>query len=363
MQISPLCSPTSTNVFQIPFSPRIKTLVIVALLWLVASDIQAEQEVVPHTDSPSLLFAILFAVGLIGLSILIIASLTHWANKQDSITNMMPFCIKHLVENSSEVVKGHSARGLGNIKDPRALLILVGVINDEKVTSHLQQTANEALQTMATKYPKYEKLIPDLLKASKEGNHTKTLILLMVNFENQNKEYVQSAYVIGREYMRLRKYVDARLWLQKAKLRNKKHAVYDHQILSIIAACNERLFAEGDTLFNDGDYRQALERFALASHDIEEKQVERFASHLRLTCVYCKLNRYQEAFQEMLHAIADHHETDSTSLELKRLLKLRLEGVGDKSGQEQREKLQEQISAQSFAIMSRLTDRGLSETG
>ena len=358
MQISPLCSPTSTNAFQIPFSPRMKTLGIVALLWLVASDIRAEQEVVAHTDSPSLLFAILFVAGLIGLSILIIASLTHWANKQDSINNMMPFCIKHLVENSSEVAKAHSARALGNIKDPRALLILVGVINDEKVTSHLQQTANEALQTMATKYPKYEKLIPDLLKASKEGNHTKTLILLMVNFENQNREYVQSAYVIGREYMRLRKYVDARLWLQRAKLRNEKHVVYDHQILSIIAACNEKLFAEGDSLFNDGEYRQALERFALASHDLYEKQKERFASHLRLACVYCKLNRYQEAFQEMLHAIADHHETDSTSLELKRLLKLRLEGAGDESGQEQREKLQEQISAQSFAIMSRLNARG-----
>jgi len=43
---------------------------------------------------------------------------------------------------------------------------------------------------------------------------------------------------------------------------------------------------------------------------------------------------------------------------LKRLLKLRLEGAGDESGQEQREKLQEQISAQSFAIMSRLNARG-----
>jgi len=47
----------------------------------------------------------------------------------------------------------------------------------------------------------------------------------------------------------------------------------------------------------------------------------------------------------MLRAIADHHETDSTLLELKRLLKLR---------PEEREKLQEQISALSFAIMSRL---------
>ena len=340
-----------------------KTFGIVALLWLVASDLRAEQEVIAHADSSSLLFAILFVAGLIGLSILIIASLTHWANKQDSITNMMPFCIKHLVENSSEVAKAHSASGLGNIKDPRALLILVGVINDEKVTPRLQQAANEALQAMATKYPKYEKLIPDLLKVAKEGNHTKTLILLMVNFENQNKEYVQSAYVIGREYMRLRKYVDARLWLQKAKLRNEKNAVYDHQILSIIVACNEKLFAEGDSLYNDGEYRRALERFALASHDLDEKLVERFSSHLRLACVYCKLNRYEEAFQEMLHAIADHHETDSTPLELKRLLKQHLEGAGDESTQEQREKLQEQISAQSLAIMLRLTDRGLSETG
>ena len=77
-----------------------------------------------------------------------------------------------------------------------------------------------------------------------------------------------------------------------------------------------------------------------------------------LACVYCKLNRYQEAFQEMLHAFDDHHDTDNTSLELNRLLKQRLEGAGDESGLEQREKLQEQISAQSSAIISRLIDRG-----
>ena len=128
--------------------------------------------------------------------------------------------------------------------------------------------------------------------------------------------------------------------------------------MSIIAACNEKLYAEGDSLFNDGEYRQALERFALASHDLYEKQEERFASHLRLACVYCNLNRYQEALQEMLHALNDHQKTDNTLLELNRLLKQRLEGAGDESGQEQREKLQEQISVQSFAIMSRFTDRG-----
>ncbi|MCP3867616.1 MAG: hypothetical protein GY703_05885, partial [Gammaproteobacteria bacterium] len=213
MQNFPLYLPTSTCVFQIPNLLKIRVLSIIALFWLVASDLRAEPDTVAHSDSPSLLFAILFVAGLIGLSILIIASLTHWANKQDSINNMMPFCIEHLVKNASEVAKADSARALGNIKDPRALLILVGVINDRKVSSNLEQAASEGLQTMAMKYHKYEKLISDLLKASREGNHTKTLILLMVNFENQDRVYVQSAYVIGREYMRMSKHVDARLWL------------------------------------------------------------------------------------------------------------------------------------------------------
>ncbi len=139
--------------------------------------------------------------------------------------------------------------------------------------------------------------------------------------------------------MRLKDYAEAREWLQKAKSRNEKTVVYVDQISELIRSCDEKLFSQGDVLFKVGDYYDALERYALASHDLGHEDKQRFATHLRLACVYCKLKHYEDAYQETLHALHDHHETDH-SLRLNSLLKnQRGEIGGTDEANERRDKL------------------------
>ena len=285
----------------------------------------------------------LFIGGLIGLSVLVITSLTRWSHKQDNIGNMMPFCIRYLVETRDETEKCEAAKALGHVKDPAALLILVDVINDEDAEKSLRKTAGEALRDMSRIYGKYEKVIDKLLSAAEEKDHQTSIDILISDFENREKKYVQSAYVIGREYLRSKQYAEAREWLQKAKNRNSKTVVYVHQISKLIDLCNEKLFSEGDVLFKVGDYYDALEHYALATHDLGYGEKQLFSSHLRLACVYCKLNHYENAYQETLHALHDHHETDS-SLQLNNILKKqRGEIGGTPEAEERRKKIYDEI--------------------
>lgn len=302
-------------------------------------------------------FVVLFIVGLIIVSVLVITAITRWSKKQDNIDNMMPFCIKYLVETSNEAEKCEAAKALGQVKDPGAILILVDVINDEGAEEGLHKTAGEALRTLSKIYRKYEDIINDLLSAVEETDHQKTIDILISNFEHRQKLYVQSPYVIGREFMRLKKYAEAREWLQKAKIRNNKTVVYIHQISELIDICNEKLFTEGDVLFQVGDYYNALERYALASHDLRFMEKQRFVSHLRLACVYSKLTHYEDAYQETLHALHDHHETD-TSLRLNKLLKNQLDEINRTPKQEGKRKTTlDQIDKYVTDVMTRLTAR------
>jgi len=330
--------------------------------WINSTELQAAQPsgLQATSDSATGLsasFVILFIVCLILASVLVITALTRWSKKQDSIDSMMPFCIKYLVETRNGAEKCAAAKSLGQVKDPGALLILVDVINDEGAEESLRKTAGEALRSLSKIYRKYETIINDLLSAVEERNHQKSIDILISNFEHQRKLYVQSPYVIGREFMRLKKYAEAREWLQKAKIRNNKTVVYVHQISELIDTCNEKLFTEGDVLFQVGDYYNALERYALASHDLRFTEKQRFVSHLRLACVYSKLTHYEDAYQETLHALHDHHETD-TSLRLNKLLKNHLDEItGTPKEKEKRKKILDQIDKYVTDVMIRLTAR------
>jgi len=298
-----------------------------------------------------------FVAGLIGLSVLVITALTRWSHKQDNIGNMMPFCIRYLVETRDVVEKCEAATALGHVKDPAALLILVDVINDQETEKSLRKTASEALRDMSRIYGRYEKVIDNLLLAAEDKDHQKSIDILISNFENKDKKYVQSAYVIGREFLRLKQYAEAREWLQKAKNRNSKAVVYVHQISQLIDTCNEKLFSEGDVLFKVGDYYDALEHYALAAHDLGYGEKQLFCSHLRLACVYCKLKHYEKAYQETLHALHDHHETDS-SLKLNNMLnKQRGEIGGTPEAEERRERMHNEIDGCVTHIMARLIAR------
>ena len=321
-------------------------------LWMGTIDVHASS----HGVSESSVFIVVtFIAALIAVSVLIITVLTRWGHEQDGISNMMTFCIKYLLETRNEVQKCEAAQALGQVKDPRALIILVDLINDESAEENLRKTAGDGLRNLSGIYGRYEHVIEELISAEERRDHKKIIDILISNFENRNRKYVQSAYVIGREFMRLKEYAEARDWLQKAKSRNEKTVVYVDQISELIRACNEKLFSQGDVLFKVGDYYDALERYALASHDLRPGEKQRFASHLRLACVYYKLKHYGDAYQETLHALHDHHETDH-SLRLNGLLKdQRGEIGGTPEADERRNKLLAGIDDCVTNIMTMLT--------
>ena len=329
-----------------------RALYVFPALWMGTIDVHASSD---GAAESSIFIVLMFIAGLIAVSVLIISALTRWGHKQDSISNMMTFCIKYLLETRNEVQKCEAAQALGQMKDPRALIILVDVINDESAEENLRKTAGDALRNLSGIYNRYEQVIDELLSAEERRDHKKSIDILISNFEDRDKKYVQSAYVIGREFIRLKEYAEARDWLQKAKSRNEKTVVYVDQISELIRACNEKLFSQGDVLFKVGDYYDALERYALASHDLRPGEKQRFASHLRLACVYYKLKHYGDAYQETLHALHDHHETDH-SLRLNGLLKdQRGEIGGTPEADERRDKLLSDIDNCVTNIMTILT--------
>ena len=109
-------------------------LCVIPALWLGAVDAHASSD--GGAESP-LSMVLIFIAGLITVSILIITALTRWGHRQDSIGNMMTFCIKYLVETRNEAQKCEAAQALGQVKDPGALLILVDLINDESAGENL----------------------------------------------------------------------------------------------------------------------------------------------------------------------------------------------------------------------------------
>jgi tetratricopeptide (TPR) repeat protein len=305
-------------------------------------------------EGVSTLFLLVYAVGIVLLSVVIIFGLTRWGSRQDEIQSMMPFCIRYLVESGDEHQKIEAAKALGKAKDPGALLILVDIINDIDTSDALRSAGVEALQMMVKRYHRYSHVIPELLEAAQKLDHQRTIDILTRRFERGSKKYVQSAYVIGRKYVRMEEYSEARRWLQQARNRNLRAKVYIDQISQLIERCNQSLFREGDVLFKVEEYYDALERYALASHDMVLAEKHRYAAHLRLACTYCKLERYEDAFQETLHALQDEDPSEE-SIELNKLLQeIRGEIGSTDEAKARRQRLTGRIDSLITTIFSRL---------
>lgn len=319
----------------------------------------AAQQAATGAAGNSTLFIAFFAIGTIALSVLLIVGLARWGHKQDQIEHMLSFCIKYLVESKNDMDKIDAARALGEARDPAALLILINIADNNNASEGLRRAANEALQQMSRRYHQYAGVIRECLQAVDDNDHKRLIGLLLENFENKKKSYVQSAYLIGREYMRMEEYSDACIWLQQALSRNRKTLVYDGQITPLIKTCHQHLFDEGDTLFKVGEYHAALERYALASHNLEPEQKRHHLAHIRLACTYCKLHHYEDAFQETLHALQDHHKPD-TSLNLNRLLQeLSNENAKTAEAEGRRSWLEAEIARHAENVMSELTSSSL----
>lgn len=297
-------------------SPGLILVGCFALASFIAPDLLAAtpagNEVVGgDTESSSWILAVLFGVTVL-LSGVIIGGLVLWGKKQDDIYHMMSFCIKSLIDTQDETERCEAAKALGGARDPGALLVLVDVINDDQAEDSIREAALAALQEMGQKYRKYRKTIDDLIAATQAQDHQMVIDILTSEFEGESKKYVQTPYVIGREFMRLGNHGDAREWLHVAEYRNRKTPTYGYQIKALVDVCNEHLFAEGDRSFKARFYHDAKAQYAEASHGLGDEDKKRFASYLREACVYSKLNDYIDADQALLQALQHHHETDMT---------------------------------------------------
>ena len=135
--------------------------------------------------------------------------------------------------------------------------------------------------------------------------------ILTGGFERGGTGYVQSAYLIGRAYLRLDHLADAKEWFRVAERRNRKAALYGGRIRTLIEQSNQRLFAIGDEQFASGDYQTARERYAAASHGLSANESGRHSAFVRLACAYCMLGDYPDAEQALLQALRHSQNTDS----------------------------------------------------
>lgn len=299
-----------------PFS-RISTLTIWSLVSSALSAAPAA-EALPE-ESSSVIPLVAFGIAVIVTAVLVVTGLTRWGRKQDEISSMLYFCIDFLVNTKNKTERFRAAELLGKTKNPEALLVLVDVINDESAEDDIKKAARDALLEMSQRYRRFTQLIAGLLGASEADDHERTVELLKTNFEHEGRKHVQSAYVIGRELVRMKEYAEARDWLRVAEARDAKHPMYVEKIRHFKDLCNQRLFAEGDTAFNAGDYHLANERFALAAQGLSTKDNKRFAYYVRAASVYCKLEEYENASEALLQALHHQQETD-TVLEMNKLV-------------------------------------------
>ena len=123
---------------------------------------------------------------------------------------------------------------------------------------------------MSTHFRRYRDAIETLITAVEESDHQEVIDVLIQNFEGKNKVCVQAAFVIGRQFLKLNKFVEARDWLQAAAYRNKQKPLYGSQIRRMIDATNTRMFVHGDALFQDSDLHEAKKCFSEASHGLNE---------------------------------------------------------------------------------------------
>jgi tetratricopeptide (TPR) repeat protein len=271
---------------------------------------------------------------------------------------MLNYWMRLFMNSGTEAERCVAAKELSRMRDSSALLALLEVAGDKEETERVRKVAQEALREMKACYPKERNAINALVAAMEKRDPLGIINILIVKFEKSGKKNAQSACVIGRQYMALGKYADAREWLKIAESRNRQSLLHENWIRQLIATCNKRLLVEGDRSFAEGDYHGAREHYALLSQGLEDSEKRRFATHLRAACVYCKLNDYLDADQAILHALRSDQETDR-SLKLITLL----QKLGDRPEQElkteeERGRAKRDIDEYVSGIMNFLSARG-----
>ena len=297
-----------------------------------------------------LLFVML---GAIAVAALIIIGLVYWGHKQDHLGEMTHICLKYLVHSEDEVERAAMAKALGGANDTAALLVLFDVALDEEEASSVREAAREALREMAKKHGKYREVVAEFEDAADEKNFPSVIGVLIAHFGQEGASYAQSAYVIGRQYMRLGLYADAWEWLEKAEVRNQRAKLYGNQIRQLISVCTMHLLEEADDSFKSGDYLQAKEQYAVLDGGMREGDMRLHSMYMRSACSFIKLKDYRNADQALLLALAKHHSTEQ-ALTLAPMLREVLE-LDDKPGSSgKRQAIESAIDERANQIMALL---------
>jgi tetratricopeptide (TPR) repeat protein len=299
----------------------------------------------------SILITIIIGIVVLGLII-------RWSRHQEDLNNMVFFCIKYLIESKHTQEKIDAAKALGHAKDPAALLVLIDVSNDNELQNkEVRHAAIDALYEMSSHYKKYKKLILELLKASENKEYQKIIDLIIKYFElNNEKKYVQCAYIIAREYIKLEQYEEARVWLHKAEFRNRHTIVYLDEIEKLIKFCNYQLLLKGDSLYHSQQYFEALEYYSLASRELSENEKQDYHVYLCIACVYCKLERYNDALEANMIAMQYNEGIEQEVLDLEQLLRNITKNILNKDSQSQKQiKNIEELDKLIVQIMLRLS--------
>ena len=274
------------------------------------STVAAVSSVNGQDDGSILVTLLIVVLATLVVTAFIIIGLVVWSHKQEHIDEMILFCMKYLLHSQDEAERCASARALGRANDYGALLVLIDITLDDEETKSVRTAARDALHETSAHFRKHKQVITDLEIEVEERNYSGIIAILIANFEQGKKRYVQNAYIIGRYYMRLTLYVDARDWLTIAEHRNQKFNLYGSRIRYWIQECNTRLLEEADDSFNAADYQQAKEHYAILDRGLNDMDKRRFALYLRSACTYCKLKDYRNADQALLQALEHNHETE-----------------------------------------------------
>lgn len=299
---------------------RISFLTAIIVL-IIVTDIQAAGDTLGNNQGDGMAATLIIAF-LISLAagLALILWLVLWGRKQEHIGEMMLFCMKFLLRSDDVAERCASARALGEARDNEALLVLVDIIADEEEDEEVHKSAREALHQMSEHSRKHLDVIAELELNIELQDSEGIINTVIERFEHGDKKYTQSAYIIGRHYMRLGRYVEAREWLTRAEIRNRKFDLYGPRIDYWISVCNHQILAEADASFDAADYYQAKEHYAVLDHGLNDEEKQQCAIYLRTTCVYCKLKDYKNADQALLQALENNHQTDY-ALELVPLLR------------------------------------------
>lgn len=256
---------------------------------------------------PVLLIVVL---GALAIAAMIIAGLVYWGRKQDHLGKMTHFCLKFLVHSEDEAERCAMVKSLGEANDFGTLLVLFDVALDEEETGTVREAAHEALHEMGARHRKYKKVVADFEIAAEQKNYPNIIGILIANFESGDTNYVQSAYIIARQYMRLELYQDAWGWLEKADIRNQRTNLYGNQIGHWIQSCKMHLLEEADDSFRNANYQNAKEQYAVLDYGLGEEDMQHFSMYLRSACAFTKLKDYPNADQALLLALAKNHGTE-----------------------------------------------------